>query len=289
MDLIKSFGTVTLPSDAQVAQNDNFRDYVPRTTRLPGLDGGYDEYGIGRTPREIGMVKATYWVYGSSAADLAARLQTMQGQGEQGAVRLVKNISGVGDVFCLARVNNVDVAQNARDLPHVRQRVSLTWQVARPVWLGAGNDTGPRWGSGTARWGDGVTRWGGTAGTVVTSTLATIATVTPGGNVQTNPRFVITVPAGTMNSATIQRVDANNLALDQIVITGPIIFGATGAIAIDTAVSSAKIGSTGLYGNLSAFNQPWFSLLPGVTNTIRAAVDGPAGCTVKMIYNEGYI
>lgn len=135
MDTLLRFGTggkrFNFTPQNQISLRDNFRDIVPRTNRLPGLDGGFDEYGGGRAPGEIGNIQVVFWVHGGTRAALDA----IGAMATWGTMRLVKQpMNGGREQWCWARVNSIDYTQAARDLPYTRQRVTVNFQVADPVW-----------------------------------------------------------------------------------------------------------------------------------------------------------
>jgi len=141
MQLVKfagNYGTYEFP--AQSSERDNFKNLVTATTRLAGVDGGFDEYGDRRAPQPVGNVQAEWWLF----ADLSARettqilreqAQAMAGWGKQLLFARPDDIH-YGKRFCKARFNNLDDPENARDQVHQRQKLSASFQVNVPVWQG---------------------------------------------------------------------------------------------------------------------------------------------------------
>jgi len=120
----------------QISLRDNFRDVVPRTTRLPGVHGGFDDLGWGRAPGEIGNVQVVFWIIRDTPAEMAAALAAVGRMANWGVKRLYKqSMDGTRrEMFCEARVNSIDYTQSASNLPHERQRVVVNFQVATPYW-----------------------------------------------------------------------------------------------------------------------------------------------------------
>lgn len=271
MDTLVRFGTgdelYTFDTTQQISLRDNFRNTMPRTKQLPGLAGGYDEYGDDPAPAEVGNVQVVFWVQG----DGPAAMETLKGQFSAmkawGRKKLWKQPAGGGSLrFCEARINSIDFTEAARDVPHKRLRVQVNFQ-ADPMWHGLGTYAGGFfWGDGTT-WGSGAT-WGGTPVTQNVTGTENSFSVTPGGNDLTYPRFRIIIPAGeSAENIRLQRV-LNGRVVDQIRYSGTLSAGDV----LDVDCRAYRVKLNGVSGYSSAFSvtsAAWFRLRGGVSNTIR--------------------
>ena len=68
-----SLGSYTFPT-TQSQIRDNFSDMVPRTVRIPGADGGFDQFGENKAQSEIGVVSVTFEQYADSRDSLPAEV-----------------------------------------------------------------------------------------------------------------------------------------------------------------------------------------------------------------------
>lgn len=288
MDTLRRFTyggrTYTFDPDAQVALRDNFRDVVPRTTRLPGLDGGFDQYGTLPAPAEIGLVDVTFWVEQGTYAAMQDALDDVRAMASWGQGRLYKQRldPDEDELFVYARINSIEIAQNARDMPHRRQRVQIKFQVADPAWLARGTEAAT-WGSGVV-WG-GATPWGGDASPQSCTGTQTDYTETATGNAETHPRILIDIPAG--QSATdviVQRLE-EGVVRDQVRYNATLSAG--DSLIINCRDKSVKLNGSDAYTTaFTTLHQAWMRLQPG-DNDIRVIMDNAGDeCEVTLRYYE---
>jgi hypothetical protein len=141
--------------------SDNFGDAVPRTVRMPGMDGGYDNFGRRRTPVEIGSVRASWTLESDSdKTGMTALRDAVRKMHSWGALPLWMHSSDAAnddERFVVARISNVNIPEDRDGLSDFWQRVTVVWQARDPRWLSwPGMDY---YGDGT-NWDDGGT-WAG--------------------------------------------------------------------------------------------------------------------------------
>lgn len=272
----------------QISLRDNFRDVVTRTSRLPGLPGGFDEYGSGPAPTEIGNVQVVLWLEADTVQALEAMRRSVNAMAALGVKRLYKQPMDTtqAERYCEARVNSIDYTEAAKDSPHRRLRVQVNYQAANPVWLTLGTESWA-WGDGTT-WGGGAL-WGGNP--IVHSAIGTDNTysLTPGGNTITYPRITIEVPAG--KSATDIRIQRRRggVVLDEVRYSGALSGGDT--LEINCRAYSLRLNGASWYGAAFTYQTAaWMRLVGGTSNEVRVLMGGAADeATIKWRYYEAYI
>lgn len=119
----------------QVSLSDNFKDMVTATSRMPGVSGGFNAYRGGALPSAVGTVSVTFWMhFAGDNAEAQRRRDALTSMAGWGIQRLYKQTAG-GDIrWCWAAVNNSPINFTARDVPHLQQRISVTFHVPDPFW-----------------------------------------------------------------------------------------------------------------------------------------------------------
>lgn len=270
MDTLLRFGSgnqvYTFTPDYQIMLKDNFRNLVPNTTRLPGLDGGLDEYGTNPAPSEIGNVQVMFWLFATSNTEMTAKKRALGALSSWGVKRLYKQPLDTSqtEVYCDARVNSIDYGETSRDQPHLRQRVQLNFQVANPSWYGRGTESAA-WGDGST-WGSGVI-WGGTAVANACTGLQNDFSLNVGGNSLTYPRIEVRCGgAQTASGIVISRI-VQNVIVDQVTYNQTLV--ANDSLIINCRASSVRKNSIDAYGNhFTYLKSGWFRLEAGA-NAIR--------------------
>lgn len=291
MDTLLRFGSgdtlYTFTPDDQVKLRDNFRDVVTRTSRLPGLPGGFDEYGVGPAPTEIGIVQVMFWLLAISGAEMEAKKEALGRMDSFGKRRLYKQTvdPAADERYCEARVNSIEFSESAGDRPDKYLRVSLTFEVDNPRWLTIGTEA-PSYNDGST-YNSGVV-YGGNPVTQNLVGLDNSFTVTPAGNEITYPRFLITVPA--TKSATNIRIqrEVNSAPVDEVAYAGTLSAGDLYEINC-RAYSVFKNGADFYDDDFTFITSAWFRLIGGVPNTIRVLMDNAGDeIDLEMRYYESY-
>lgn len=265
-----------------VQMRDNFADVVPRTVRLPGLDGGFDEFGTGRAPSEIGNVSATFWIYPPDGGTIDDAKDAVKAMADWGVQKLFASQYGGGNQrYVNARVNSLDFNENTRDVPHKRIRVQATWQVAVPFWFSAAGEV-PTYGGGVT-YGGGA-KYGGAGILIDAAGTSTEGTVSIVGNATTLGRVTVTVPTGeACSDIRVQRI-VDSVAVDEWRYSG----GLTDADTLEVNPNTGQVllNGSGAYGSDFSFTHPdWLRLLPG-NNTIRVVMGASDEADVEIRFTE---
>src|SRR5687768_4199120 len=104
----------TFPT-TQSQLRDNFSDMVPRTTRIPGADGGFDQFGEEKAPSEIGSVSVSFEQYADSNEDLQTKRDLVRAMAAWGVCTLHKDCGAEGTRYCSARVNSITMTEAPND------------------------------------------------------------------------------------------------------------------------------------------------------------------------------
>ena len=290
MDILTRFGAgaqlYEFGQANQISLRDNFRNVVPKTTRLPGVSGGFDEYGALPAPGEIGNVQVVFWVHAENVAEMTTLKDALGQLASWGVKRLYKQPVDTeqGQRYCEARINSIDYTDSVRDMPHLRQRVTMNFQVANPVWLEQGTETAS-WGDGTL-WGSGAV-WGGTAAANACTGTSTDFTLTTAGNATTYPRIKIVCGAGqTATNVRVQRLD-NGAVVDEIQYDDTLI--ANDSLVVNCRALSIRLNGANAYGAAFDYQRAGWMRLEAGENAIRVLMDNPGdACSVYFYYFEAY-
>ena len=263
---------------AQTELSDNFGDLVQRAVRLPRVSGGYRVYGDSPSPSEVGTLRTAFWLMPDDISTLQALVDEVNGLKRLGVARLyAQQRSGIGsERWCFAEVSSIQMAENVQNVPHIRQRVQVNFQVTDPYWLELNNESWV-WGDGTL-WG--ASPWGGVAGTALTGLINDI--IEPvGGVAVTYPRIRISTGAGvTGTNLTIQRL-VGAVVRDQVAYTGVIAQNST--LQINARALAVVLNGVNAYTSAFTWLLPsWFRLEPG-NNDIRVTFSAKTGDPVIKI------
>lgn len=164
---VVSFGSYTFPQTEQKF-SDNFAEAISKFTRIPGYDGGFDEYGRDRSPSDVGRVQLTYVLLATSDSSMRALRDSARAMRSFGVKRLTIAMLDGTQRFCRARIKSIQMPEDLSKLLDRRmQTVTITWEVSDPTWALVGAQV--LWGS-SSTWGGGAV-WG--AAMTVVSGLST--------------------------------------------------------------------------------------------------------------------
>jgi len=288
MNVLKQFGETgsgqlyTFPS-TQITYLDNFGDLVTKTNRMAFMHGGFDELGYGRGLSEIGNVQAEFWLEYDSIQDATDKLDAIRSMNDWGVQRLFMQPTDLSAAqrWCLARVNDVSNGMNVRDIPHQRQRVKLSFQVADPFWYTNGNQA--LW-DGTYDW-DSTINWDGSGLTTVTGSGT--LTVTNNGNAFTVGRFVAKVTGAQAFNQLIVRRLVNENIIDEWVINRE--FVQNDVVEVDPRKQWVIINGYDRFSDFEFRHPDWLRLLPG-SNSISVTTDqASAELSTAIRYFERYV
>lgn len=262
MSRLISFGTYTFP-DKGFSLVSNFGDAVPRTVRLPGIDGGFDLLGDDPPPIEIGRITWRYRLLADSPAHMEALRDSVRAMLRYGRAQLVMETSAGQQRYTYAKLHNVQMP-DAVTAPSDRvQDVTCDFQVITPRWYADSPDS-PQ--------------------AEACSGTSTTFTVTNAGNAIALPAFSID-PSTAISSAgvTIQRlVDA--AVVDEVEFAAALL--ATDVLTIDAAALTVRKNGTDAYGNtFSASHPAWMRLLPGVNN-LKVILSGGESAAVTITWDD---
>lgn len=297
MDTLIRFGSgrnlYTFNPNHQISLRDNFNNLVQRSTRLPGLSGGLNEYGVAPAPRPVGDVSMTFWLFADESLPVDQQQEQMYLLKQQvaqmstfGVTRLYKQPTDSSQTlrYCEASVSNIRYTENSADQPHARLRVQINFQVTNPFWYSQGTEA-PAWGDGTL-WGSGPA-WGGVAPTYTASGLQTDFSITTLGNAETYPRIIITTSdSQTCENVRLRRIENGNLS-DEIVYSA--ILPSESRLVVNCRANSVTLNGASHYtADYSYRNASWFRLQPGL-NSIRVLMQNPTDeCSLQFRYYEAY-
>lgn len=289
MNVLKRFvwrGNTYLFPATQISYRDNFRNVTPATSRLPGISGGYDDYGTDAAPSEIGQVQAYFWLEAATVAAMTTALDEIGAMAAWGAGKLYMQPTDTdaAERWCRARVNAVDWSHNASDVPHRRVRVQVNFQAAYPRWYAEGNEV-TRWGDGTG-WGSGAL-WGGGGTQINASGTLTETTITISGNAVTLPRITIAPGVGqSCENPTVQRLVSGNVE-DEVSYTGTVDAGEV--LEINAGALSVTLDGVDAYTSAFDYANPaWMRLYNGVNQMRVTFANAGDAAAVTVYYNEAY-
>lgn len=292
MDTLLRYGSgdylYTFSPEDQVQLRDNFRDLIPRTSKIPGLSGAFDEQGTDIAPTEEGNIQYTFWLLARDAKHMQQQKEAIGRIKTFGKRRLYKQPEDetLPERYCEARVNSISFNERAGDRPDKQLRVTINFQVPdNPRWLTIGTEA-PSYNDGSI-YGSGVT-YGGSPITQNLIGLDNTFSVTPAGNDIMYPRFTIVVPA--TKSATNIRIqrEVDGVVVDQIRYAGTLV----AADQLEINCRSYSVWLNGADGYSSTFTfatSAWFRLIGGLTNNFRVLMDNPTDeIDLEIRYYEAY-
>ena len=288
-----SFGSYTFPPG--VAISDNFGNVVTRTQRLPGLSGGFDNYGDGMAPTQIGNVTISFPLYYQwaqreySESDYLDAMKIARDAIREmvtfGVQLLIKPVGNGGSRWCWARVNNIPLSENEDRHTRLRQNFTLNFQASDPRWFEIGTENDLLWGDGRT-WNDG-SDWGGTVPSPqAVSSVKTEWSVVRDGNAETEPRIIVDVGVGGAENFTLQRLVSGS-PVDEVMYLTSLVNG--DQLIINCRTHTITLNGADAYDVNFDFTTPdWFLLMPG-TNDLRVQMDGGGNAAdVTLRYYEAY-
>lgn len=272
----------------------NFGNLVPITNRMPGMTGGFDEYGDDPAPGEIGNVKLTYKLITASRDLMTAQRDTVNQMLDWGVQWLYMQPTdpGLPERRTRARINNISMPQDLAHNSDLWQEVSIDFQSSYPRWYGPGTEA-PTWGDNTVLWAGSGIKWGGSLSpTTITGGVTSRITVTNNGKMVTRPRITFVYSSGTATPVfSVQRyvggVQVDNLSL--VLGSG---LGSGESLEFNARAYSALRYTAGIATNVysTLFNNThpdWFRLDPGA-NTVDLFC-GSGTYDVYIRYYEEYV
>ncbi len=284
MNTLTRFGSgnqlYTFSVGSQVAYSDNFASLLTKTVRLAGMNGGLSNLGTGRGLSPIGTVRADVWLTFDSLTEATDKMNSLRQMASWGLLPLYRQPLVGAEQFCFARVTDIQLQQDVHNMPHLRHKVPVVFEVPDPFWLRTVIGFGKLWDDGVTLWDDG-SKWDTDNSYTVTNTLT--QSFTNPGNFMTLPRLFLSNSSGSsVGDIRVQRI-VNGVAEDEFYYTAALATGTY--LDVDPARRRVTIGPVGTNA-LSSFtskNPDWLRLLPG-TNSLKVTCSGTL--TLNMQYLE---
>ena len=275
--------TYTFPTEVGDQEyHDNFKEVVARATRLPGADGGVDEYGSGRAPSAIGNIQFGVVLLSDTREGMQTLRDTLAQMKEWGVGQLYfqPTDSNATPRWANCRVNNIDMPEERHKHTDLEQPVKLSFQASDPFWYTAGNqklyDSTYSWDS-TINWDE---------GSFSTITGSGSLTVTPSGSATTLGRFVAKVTGAlSFNQLVVQRI-VNSQVSDQMILQ--MLLNQNDVLELDPRRQWVTVNGVDRIANFDVLFPDWLRLLPG-SNTIKVTLDEPtAAISATVFYYDRY-
>lgn len=278
-----SFGSAsnlyTFPT-VQGTLSDNFNDLVTRTSRMPGVSGGYDAYGTMPAPGEVGNVRFDFTLVAISRGAMQTLRDAVNAMKRWGVQRLLVQFGDLGNRWAYARISSIQMTKQLGENTDLFQPVSVNFQVADPYWYSLATET---W-----LWGDG-TEWGAASwASIPTTTLSSLTntfTTTISGVFETFPRMLITTGAGvSFTDVTIERI-VGGVTVDRVAYTGAVNQNST--LQINARALAVLLNGADAYTSAFTWLLPsWFRLEPGANSMKITFTSKTGNPTYKVQYYE---
>lgn len=281
---LTKFGTFEFQNKA-IRVTKNFANVVPATVRLPGLDGGFDEYGIEASPSEIGNITVELMLNESNPTEMQRKRDAYLGLAALGTRRLYFDTLDyrAGQRWVYAKVNNVQMSDNFPQQTHTRITVTINFQVVYPRMFTDVGDDGSLYGG--AIFGDADAIFGGGVGlSQACSGTSTSFSAPNAGNADAYPLIFISTATGQTAQTPILERLVNGVVIDSLTFSQTL--NANFTLRIDCATKTVLYQGVESYINLTALNGEWMRLPPG-SNSMRLRMTGGGNaCTVRLAYYD---
>ncbi len=260
-----SFGSgatlYTFPG-TQTQLRDNFYDMVPRTVRLPGADGGFDQFGSQRAPKEIGNLSVSFDMTSESRETMDTLRDQVRAMANWGVQKIIKNFGVNGQRWCYGRVNSIQMVEQPNQQTALKQPVTIDFQVSDPYWHKDGT-----WGTGTSLPGN----------TLVMNNVTTLTqNINQPGTFPAFAKIVIQKVSGAnITQLLIERLSGATV-LDYIQFIPAVAITVPNTITVDATTYTVTGPLSNYYRYMSWGKASWFRMLPGA-NTIKVTATGNTG------------
>lgn len=285
---IQQFGDYQFP-DTVSDWKDNFKSLRTLGMELPGRSGTIDQYGTGFSPTKDGKVSLTFWLISDTEDGMQTKkdeLYSMAGFGKQ-RLWLKPYNPVLPRRWCNARIESIDIDENAENCSWRNQMVRMTFQVTEACWNSiVEGDNSSIWGDPASIWGGDGVIWGGSPGSPYTAPTSLDITINYKGTSQVPILVNINCGVGqSIQQPKIQRLK-NLIPVEEVEYIGTINAGEV--LSIDARKLSVKKSGISVYNNVEITRASWLTLIPG-NNIIRLTSTGPVDeGTMKITYRERY-
>lgn len=262
----------------------NLGDALLTSIRLPGVSGGWDNYGSEPAPIEIGQVRLSFYLLASNPYEMTSKRDEVYKMMTWGRQRLYMKPSdpALEERWCWAKINSIQMPQNAESASDHYQEVTIIWQVLEAKWYSPYPSTSGLWGSSFV-WG--TTTWG--SGGVLASVSGvgpTNISVTNNGNDIAIPNiYVFTGSSQSIDSIRISRLVLGTLK-DEVFFNGSL--GSNQSLEIDCNSKSVKRNGVSGYSLFSFHNPAMMRLMPGTQDLSVTLGAEENACTVVIAYRN---
>ncbi len=245
---------------------------------MAGVDGGYDEDGLGRSNAGNGIVQFSVYLVSSTRAGMQALRDSLHKISTWGS-GILYDTTGAGERWAYGRITNISMSEKRHENTDLFQRVQLTFLCNPPFWHTAGNTT--IWDAG-ANW-DGGANWDKTGSNSISAALTSIP-ITNNGSAHTLPTLAAEYNSGTVGFIEFRRVVAGEI-VDRVRYEGTLTSGQW--LEIDCAAQRVTIqpNGTNVFNQFTYEHPDWFRLEPG-SNDVYGNSDG--GLLAYITYMERY-
>lgn len=281
---VSGANTYTFPvNPGDQEYHDNFKEVVARVSKLPGADGGVDDFGMGRAPSPVGTIQFGIVLTSTTRAGMQVLRDGLATIREWGVGQLFFQPTDtlLPPRFCICRLNNISIDEKRHLDTDLFQPVRMSFQASEPFWLTAGNQE--LW-DGSRTWNSAI-NWDGTGFTTITGSGN--LTVTPAGNALTLGRFVGKVTGAQAFNQLIVRRLVNGGVIDETVMNYQ--FVQNDVIEIDPRKQWVLVNGFDRFSSFSFRHPDWLRLLPGA-NTISVTTDQATAQVDSIVrYYERYV
>lgn len=250
----------------------NFVDGVPATTRLPGLDGGWNDDGYQALPVAIGVVSFTYYLLSDTRAGMDALRDAARAMQSYGLAKLIcEPTDGGTDRYCWAYIHNMQLSERQDGHTDLWQPVHMVFHVPDPRWLV-----------------DAHTAWAD-AHTINASGTETTSTVNNAGSAPTLPRITITPGGGqTCENPQVDRI-VSGVVVDRVKYTGTLSGASGNQLIIDGKHQLAQLDAADVWGSSFTYHHgDLFRLAPG-NNSVKVYFENVGDAAeVRLQYADAW-
>lgn len=126
-----------LTQHLQMSLPSGFGQGTPNTTRIIGMDGGYNLDGRDRVKSAIGDVQANFLLEADGThADMAQKRRAIMQMRDWPEMRLFKEYGDEVQVWTWATVKDIQMPQRSDDLSYIWQDVMIIWNCPKSRWYG---------------------------------------------------------------------------------------------------------------------------------------------------------
>lgn len=280
---VSDFGTYTFPTNTQQSFNPPFSNVLARATRLPGVDGGLDEFGTGWAPSQVANLTFSFVLVSSTLEGmqpLRDAVNAMRGWGT-GQLFFQPTDAALTERFVFCRINNISMPQKLSEHTDRFQSVEMSIQVTQPYWYTKGTEL--LWGNSSWKWDD-ANVWDGNSGAPAPTSITTSGTmtVTVGGNVFTLSRILVINDGGSPVTNPIIRRILNGEVADEVRWYGTIAAGDW--LEINPRAQRVLMGvlGTDVIDDFDFLNPDWMRLYPG-SNSLQIYLNGTAKIAARYL------